>query len=664
MKSMAVLFLFLAGEMVAGSLALRVTVRSEQDVLALYRSGLLPDDVKFKERQSPDGTMRMVARYNHENGFVTVVTDEAGAARVRELGFQIISSSPVSIEATQAAAILDTIPFQFGWPRSIFNGNSLYENSPTIADINRNGQLEVSITNSWGSYNPPNPPYVIAWRRNGAYLPGFPAALQPGVLQSSADAGISAAADISGDDKLELVLGDENGYLYAFNHEGASLPGFPVHYGFQHGVFTPALADVDNDGKAEIAVISHRWDSPYDNAFLRLLKVTSTGAVDMPGFPINIERGASNSPAIGDVDGNGVMDIVYCTGGAPDSSILAKIVAVDMTGQVLPGFPYVIGRSSIGNSPTLYDITGDGKLEILIRMKPDNDVNGIYAIDYQGNLVPGFPFPITFGNPGACVAVGDMDGDGSPELAYGGVEAVDSGKVWVYNLSGVLLPGYPARVFRTWVDGSVAIADVDGDGRGDVICGTNGVSNKPGLIRAFNHLGGEVTGFPLSPGNPILNSFETHPTVVDIDDDGDTEIFAGRVDKFVYGWDTPGQFDRQRAWQTFKGNAARTGGQLRSPFLVSVDENSQRPAAYQLHQNSPNPFNPGTKIKFEIPNTSLVALRVYDLLGKEVATLANQVMEPGSYERVFDARSLASGVYLYRLESGSYRATRKLILIR
>ncbi len=664
MKSVAILLFFVAGEIVAGSLALRVAVRSERDVLSLHRNGFVCDDVKFKQTHGIDGTLLTIARFNVENGFVTVLTDESGAERVRDFGFSILSSSLVLSEVTKTISALDTIPYQFGWPRSIFNGNSLYENSPTIADINRNGQLEVSITNSWGSYNPPNPPYLITWRRNGAYLPGFPTALQPGVLQSSADAGISAAGDIFGDDKLELVLGDENGYLYAFNHEGASLTGFPVHYGFLHGVYSPALADVDNDGKAEIAVISHRWDSPYDNAFLHLLKVTPTGPVEMPGFPITIERGASNSPAIGDIDGNGVMDIVYCTGGAPDSSVLAKIIAVDMTGQVLTGFPYVIGRNSIGNSPTLYDITGDGKLEILIRMKPDDNVNGIYAINYQGNLVQGFPFPITFGNPNACVAVGDVDGDGSPELAYGGVEAVDSGKVWVYNLSGALLPGYPARVFRTWVDGSVAIADVDGDGKGDVICGTNGVSNKPGLIRAFNHLGREVTGFPLSPGNPILNSFETHPTVVDIDGDGDTEIFAGRLDKFVYGWDTPGLFDAQRSWRTFKGNAARTGGQLRSPFLVSVKDDSRRPETLQLHQNYPNPFNPLTNIRFEIPEVGIVTLRVLDVLGREVATLVNEEMQPGTYQRVFNADGIASGVYLYRLESGSSVSTRKLILVK
>lgn len=664
MKFFSLLLLMAAGELVAGSLALRVAVRSEHDVVSLYRSGFICDDVKFTELRGVDGMVRTRARYNSENGFVTVLTDEVGAAEIAQRGFTIISSLSVGERSPDLPTLLDTIPYQFGWPRSIFNGNSLYENSPTIADIDRNGQLEVSITNAWGSYEPPNPPYLITWRRNGAYLPGFPAALQPGIMQSSLDAGISAAADIFGDDKLEFVLGDENGYLYAFNHDGSSLAGFPVHYGYQHGVFTPALADVDGDGKAEIAVIHHAWNSPFDNAFLHLLKITPTGPVEMPGFPINIVRGASNSPAIGDIDGNGVMDIVYCTGGAPDSSTLAKIVAVDMTGQVLPGFPYVIGRNSIGNSPTLYDITGDGKLEILIRMKPDDNINGIYAINYQGSVVPGFPFPIPFGNPSACVAVGDVDGDGSPELAYGGVEAIDSGKVWVYKLAGSLLPGYPARVFRTWVDGSVAIADVDGDGKGDVVCGTNGISNKPGLIRAFNYLGREVQGFPLSPGNPILNSFQTHPTVVDIDGDGDTEIFAGRLDKLVYGWDTPGIFDANRVWRTFKGNAARTGGQVRSPFLVSVNEQSQQPKGFRLYQNYPNPFNPTTTITFDISEPNVVTLKVHDMLGREVATLVNEPMQPGRYKRELDAAGLASGVYLYRLEAGRAVSIRKLVVVR
>ncbi len=84
---------------------------------------------------------------------------------------------------------------------------------------------------------------------------------------------------------------------------------------------------------------------------------------------------------------------------------------------------------------------------------------------------------------------------------------------------------------------------------------------------------------------------------------------------------------------------------------------------FYLSQNFPNPFNPTTTIRFQTANSSFVTLKVFDLLGREVATLANEEMKPGSYERVFNGASLASGVYLYRLNAGVSSQTRKLLLI-
>jgi hypothetical protein len=669
MKNLMVGFILIGFSLThAAEFSARVAVSSEQEIVQLHKLGLSLYDAKIRERIDETGAIRYRVFYMPENGFVTVSASQETMHQLRESGFRIsdIRRAESVARKSKPNRTVAVIPYQFGWPRLIYNGLSLYENSPTIADMDGDGNLDVSVTNAWGSYSPPNPPYVIVWKLNGTYLPGFPVPLQPGQVQSSADAGISAMGDIFGDEKLEIVCGDENGFLYAFNYDGTSLNGFPKNFGTWTGVFTPALADIDRDGKKDIAVISHDWNSPYGNAFLHLFKVTSNGPVEFPGYPIDLQRGASNSPAIGDLNGDGRLEVVVATGGAADSTVLAKINVYSDSGHVISGFPWVIGKNSAGNSPTLYDLDGDGTLEILIRVKPDNNINGIYAIDHNGAIVEEFPFPITYGNSSSCVAVGDMDGDNVPELAYGGVQAVDSGKVWVYDLSGSLLPGFPSKVFRTWVDGSVAIADIDGDGLGDVVCGTNGTVSKPGLICAFNHLGQMLPDFPLSPGNPILNSFETHPTLTDIDKDGDTEIFAGRVDQYVYGWDTQGVFDSLMSWTTFKGNAARTGGQLRSPYLVSIKNETADnfPAMFELMQNYPNPFNPKTNIKFRISNFSLVSLRLYDVLGNEIAALLNGKKQAGEYEIEFDAGRLPSGIYLYRLTVGSFSQTRKMILLK
>lgn len=87
-------------------------------------------------------------------------------------------------------------------------------------------------------------------------------------------------------------------------------------------------------------------------------------------------------------------------------------------------------------------------------------------------------------------------------------------------------------------------------------------------------------------------------------------------------------------------------------------------STYYLSQNYPNPFNPSTKIAWQLKNDGLVTLKVYDQLGKEVATLVNEEKPAGSYEIEFNASSLASGVYYYKLTAGNFVETRKMILMK
>jgi hypothetical protein len=88
------------------------------------------------------------------------------------------------------------------------------------------------------------------------------------------------------------------------------------------------------------------------------------------------------------------------------------------------------------------------------------------------------------------------------------------------------------------------------------------------------------------------------------------------------------------------------------------------PFEFGLEQNYPNPFNPSTSIKWQVAESRFVTLKVFDLLGREVATLVNEMKQPGRYEVNWNAAGLASGVYTYRLQSGPYNQTRKLLLLR
>ncbi len=109
---------------------------------------------------------------------------------------------------------------------------------------------------------------------------------------------------------------------------------------------------------------------------------------------------------------------------------------------------------------------------------------------------------------------------------------------------------------------------------------------------------------------------------------------------------------------TIHDYAPRVVVEVREPITPPVFE-------YNLEQNYPNPFNPTTNIKYSIRSAGLVSLKVYDLLGREVATLVNQVQQPGEYQVTFNASSLtASGMYIYRLQSGNFTRTMKMMLVK
>jgi hypothetical protein len=100
---------------------------------------------------------------------------------------------------------------------------------------------------------------------------------------------------------------------------------------------------------------------------------------------------------------------------------------------------------------------------------------------------------------------------------------------------------------------------------------------------------------------------------------------------------------------------------------TAVNEAATRtnvPQQYGLAQNYPNPFNPSTSIKFQLPSKEWVTLKIYDIIGREVATLANGIREAGNYTVQWSAANLSSGVYWYRLTAGTFVQTNKMLLLK
>ena len=139
------------------------------------------------------------------------------------------------------------------------------------------------------------------------------------------------------------------------------------------------------------------------------------------------------------------------------------------------------------------------------------------------------------------------------------------------------------------------------------------------------------------------------------------------VSSQLYGYD-----DNQLPSSVSLSYSTQSSVSANASFSLSPDENitavkESTPAvttSYKLNQNYPNPFNPSTIISYSVPNQSKVTLKVYNILGSEVATLVDETKPAGNYNVTFNAARLSSGVYFYQLKAGNFVSTKKLMLLK
>ncbi len=132
--------------------------------------------------------------------------------------------------------------------------------------------------------------------------------------------------------------------------------------------------------------------------------------------------------------------------------------------------------------------------------------------------------------------------------------------------------------------------------------------------------------------------------------------------------DPSGGVWRLRIVDGFTGDSGRVyawGIQVNNSVFTGVNQiSSEIPQKYMLSQNYPNPFNPETSIKFSIPKAAFTVIKIYDILGREVGKLVDKELGAGTYEVIFDGKSLASGVYFYRIESADFVDVKKMMLVK
>lgn len=154
--------------------------------------------------------------------------------------------------------------------------------------------------------------------------------------------------------------------------------------------------------------------------------------------------------------------------------------------------------------------------------------------------------------------------------------------------------------------------------------------------------------------------------------DGGVYASPHSIDSAVINWTAPakGAGPVTLYAAAFQGTTSSGSGQSRAlsitsaEIVTSVDNENSVPLAFSLYQNYPNPFNPSTAISFRLSAVSLVTLRVSNALGEEVATLVNEFRPAGTHTVQWNASSLPSGIYFYRLQAGTFVETKKMTLLR
>lgn len=264
------------------------------------------------------------------------------------------------------------------------------------------------------------------------------------------------------------------------------------------------LADLDKDGAQEIIFGS--------NDTLYALK--GNGALH---FKTKLDGPILRPPAIGEVTGEGNLQLAVNYGHTHPFSNGGGVTLLDQDGNEMPGWPAVFENRMMPNSPALSDLDGDGQLEIVTADFVSGDVSNIYVLKSDGTLF-NENWPVEIEKVAAFTpSVGDINNDGSKEIVIAG----SSSGMYAINTEGEFLPGFP--VIHEGVNYSYQspiLADITGDGNLEIIGSNHGDHSA---FYAMDSEGEYVDGWPI----PLPSWTYSPPTVTDLNDDGTYQIFMG-----------------------------------------------------------------------------------------------------------------------------------------
>jgi hypothetical protein len=561
----------------------------------------------------------------------------------------------------------------FSDPTNFTLGNST--NSLTHADVNADGKQDIIATRQVG---PKQVTVLLNTSSIGASTPTFSAATDFTV--GGGNYSTIATADFNNDGKPDIVASEvftsTVRVLLNTTLDGAATPSFSAYTSFATGTDTWSVttSDVNGDGKPDMVTAN------LNNTVSVLLNTTANGAAT-PTFTSKTDFTVGAGPysvAIGDVNGDGKPDVVTVNYSATTVSVLLNTTA---NGAETPSFTSKTDFA-VGNTPysvEINDLNGDNKPDIVTGNQGANTVSVLLNTTSNGAATPTFSAKTDFavGTSPVWVTIADFDGDNKPEIVTANQSANTISVLLNTTSNGAATPTFSAKTdFAVGTSpSSVANADFNGDNKPDIVTSNTTASV---LLNTTDYipLPVELTSFSASIKNKAVNlAWQTATEVNNYGFEIERSVISGQLSEWEkIGFVEGNGNSNSPKYYNFTDNTATPGkyayrlkqidsdGSYEYSNEIKVDLGI--PAEFLLQQNYPNPFNPATIISYQIPVSGKVSLRVFDMLGREVATLVNEVQEAGMYDVSFDGKSFASGAYFYRFQSGDFVKINKMILMK
>ena len=544
-----------------------------------------------------------------------------------------------------------------------FQGIELYNDKyPCFIDIDNDSDLDLFI--GLGYQYTPTAGRLVFYENTGS--PNIMYLTHVTEFFMNIDLGnycIPSFIDIDADGDYDMFLGDEDGKIHYYRNDGT-----PEVYDFTFvtaeyagvdvaNIASPCFTDIDGDGDFDLFVGERSWGQDdrrgdvnfYENIgteFDANFQLVTQNFVSMdiglhstPSF-VDINNDGLTDMFLGDSDGN----INYFTNQGSDNEPSFSLIT-EVFEEIAANYQ---------SQPCFGDLDNDGDADLCVG-RSSWTFDGVEFYINQGSpeipdLVAVPSMTITIDNDWASPELIDIDGDYDLDLFIG---TLDNQVIYYENIGTSLMPnftmisedylntGYINNIFA-----SLCFGDIDGDGDYDILRGRPddvSTSEPDASLDFYRNIG--------SPTDPEFILEEEHfagintvnfaePFLIDIDNDGDLDLFVGDACGGVSFW---------------RNN--EVSGVLNDPVYS--------PVSFSLGQNYPNPFNSSTVIPFTLDQALPVKVAVYNQLGQEVAVLLNRQMTAGSWQINWQANNFSSGVYLITLETNvGIQQTRKVMLVK